>query len=261
MVSALLEAARAQWELAKPAPAVEPAGKVLIAGVSSTRSLGFIIGEHMKTSGWETVLTTRRADKLAATLAGHDVRVLDYPDDTAVLSEITGLTGLVFCLAKTDVTERGRGLLGVSAENFLQTLYVSSYAFIEIVREVQARNPELRSIVALSFLGGERIVKGYEVIGVAKAALEHSVRTLASELGPLGIRVNAVSAGSVPTPSSRVLPDFRRVHSVLAERSFLRRNTCAADVAHSVGFLLGEGGRGVTGEVLQVNGGLSHTVI
>ncbi len=235
--------------------------KVLVVGVSSRRSLGFVIGEHMREAGWDTVLTTRRADRLAEIAPDHDIRTLDYPGNLDVLGDIDDVTGMVFCLAKTDVAERGRGLLGMSEQNFLQTMSTSCYAFIELVREVQRRNPRLKSIVALTFLGGEQVVPGYEVIGIAKAALEHAVRALAAELGPEGIRVNAVSAGSVPTASSRVLPDFRRVHETLARRAFLRRSVTPDEIAGATAFLLSDASGGITGEILQVNAGVRNALL
>ena len=240
-----------------------PAGaeKALIVGVSSRRSLGFVIGERMREAGWDTVMTTRRAERLSEIALGHEIRVLDYPNSLDTLDDVENVTGLVFCLAKTDVGERGRGLLGVSEANFLQTLNTSCYAFIAIVREVRRRNPDLRSVVALSFLGSEQIVPGYEVLGIAKAALEHSVRALAAELGPEGVRVNGVSAGSIPTASSRVLPDFRKVHDILARRSFLRRNVTSQEVADATAFLLDERSGGLTGEILHVNAGIRHAVL
>jgi len=246
------------FDLRKP---VRKTNKVLVVGVSSKRSLGLAIGEHMHQCGWETVLTTRRPEKLSAMAPRHDVRMLDYPDDIEAIDDLQDLTGLVFCLAKTDVADKGSGLLGVSEENFLKTISTSCYAFIALVREVQRRNPNLRSVVALTFLGGERVVPGYEVLGVAKAALEHSVRALAAELGHENVRVNAVSAGAVPTTSSRVLPDFRKVHEALSRQSFLRRGVTAEEVAGATAYLLGEQSGGMTGEILQVNGGLRHTVL
>jgi enoyl-[acyl-carrier protein] reductase I len=247
------------FDLRKPA---ERTNKVLVVGVSSKWSLGLAIGEHMYNSGWQTVLTSRRPEKLTAKAPHHDIRFLDYPASMEAINDLTDLTGMVFCLAKTDVTDSSQGgLLGVSEENFLKTIATSSYAFIALVREVQRRNPKLRSVVALTFLGGERVVPGYEVLGVAKAALEHSVRALAAELGHENVRVNGVSAGAVPTTSSRVLPDFRKVHEVLSRQSFLRRGVTAEEVAGATAYLLSDQSGGMTGEILQVNGGLRHTVV
>lgn len=247
------------FELKKPA---EKANKVLVVGVSSKWSLGLAIGEHMHNCGWQTVLTSRRPEKLAAKAPHHDIRFLDYPASIDAIHDLTDLTGMVFCLAKTDIADSAQGgLLGVSEENFLKTIGTSCYAFIALVREVQRRNPKLRSVVALTFLGGERVVPGYEVLGVAKAALEHSVRALAAELGQENVRVNGVSAGAVPTTSSRVLPDFRKVHEVLSRQSFLRRGVTAEEIAGATAYLLSEQSGGMTGEILQVNGGLRHTVV
>ncbi|WP_370199147.1 enoyl-ACP reductase [Roseibium sp.] len=247
------------FDLRKPAVKTN---KVLVVGVSSKRSLGLAIGEHMYQNGWETVLTSRRPEKLSAKTPHHDIRFLDYPQSIDAIDDLTDLTGMVFCLAKTDIGEAGQnGLLGTSEENFLKTISTSCYAFIALVREVQRRNPSLRSVVALTFLGGERVVPGYEVLGVAKAALEHSVRALAAELGHENVRVNGVSAGAVPTTSSRVLPDFRKVHEVLSRQSFLRRGVTAEEVAGAAAYLLSDLSGGMTGEILQVNGGLRHTVL
>lgn len=246
------------FELRRPQPKTN---KVLVVGVSSKRSLGLAIGDHMQQNGWGTVLTTRRPERLSLVAPHHDVRHLDYPENMSAIDDLSDLTGLVFCLAKTDISDKASGLLGVSEENFLKTISTSCYSFIALVREVQRRNPNLRSVVALTFLGGERIVPGYEVLGVAKAALEHSVRALAAELGHENVRVNGVSAGAVPTTSSRVLPDFRRVHEALSRQSFLRRGVTAEEVAGTAAYLLSDQSGGMTGEILQVNGGLRHTVL
>ena len=123
------------FDLRKPAVKTN---KVLVVGVSSKRSLGLAIGEHMYQNGWETVLTSRRPEKLSAKTPHHDIRFLDYPQSIDAIDDLTDLTGMVFCLAKTDIGEAGQnGLLGTSEENFLKTISTSCYAFIALVREVQ----------------------------------------------------------------------------------------------------------------------------
>lgn len=244
----------------RPAPSSQPAGKALIVGVSSRRSIGFGIAEYLADNGWGTVVTTRRKDKFLQVSQRHEVRELDYAESFEDISDLNDVTGLVFCIAKSAVTTPN-GLLGTSRDEFLQTMSDSCYSYISVVNEVVERNPNLKTIVGLSFLGGERVIPGYDSIGVAKAALEQTNRIIASELGERGIRANIVSAGSLRTPASRVLPDFSKVHSILSQRSFLRRPVTSQEIASSVGFLLSEASGGMTGEVLHVNGGLNHSLM
>ncbi|MEM7442078.1 MAG: SDR family oxidoreductase [Pseudomonadota bacterium] len=213
----------------------------------------------MQERGWDTVLTTRRSKERQA-FRNHRLVHFDFPKSTGGIKNVENVDGLVFCLGSTMISEKGSGLSGVSLENFVHTLSVSCFAFIQIVREMSQREDRPNSVVALSFLGGERVVPGYEMMGVAKAALEQSVRTLAYELGPIGMRVNAVSAGAVSTPSARVLPNFRQVQAAIASRTFIRRNVVADDVANAVAFLLSEESAGMSGEIMQVNGGLRHSL-
>ncbi|WP_319532442.1 SDR family oxidoreductase [uncultured Cohaesibacter sp.] len=242
-----------------PANEPKPVGKALVVGVSSRRSIGFGIAEHLADNGWETVVTTRRKDKFQQFSERHDVRELDYSQSYANIDDLNDVTGLVFCIAKSSVIVP-KGLLETSRDEFSQTMLDSCYSYISVIREAVKRNPNLKSIVGLSFLGGEKVVPGYDAIGVAKAALEHANRIIASELGEMGIRANIVSAGSLRTPASRVLPDFSRVHAMLSRRSFLKRPVTTDEVAGAVEFLLSDASGGMTGEVLQVNGGINHSL-
>ncbi|WP_319497445.1 SDR family oxidoreductase [uncultured Cohaesibacter sp.] len=243
----------------QPQRPVAPQGKAMIVGVSSRRSIGFGIAEQLADHGWDTMVTTRRKEKFLEISQRHEVRELDYAEGFDDIADVTDLTGLVFCIAKSSVTSQ-KGLLGTSRDEFLQTISDSAYSYIAVVNEVLKRNPNLKSIVALSFLGGEKVIPGYDAIGVAKAALEQTNRILASELGERGIRCNIVSAGSVRTPASRVLPDFSKMHALLSLQSFLRRPVTNEEIAGSVEFLLSDASGGMTGEVLQVNGGLNHSM-
>lgn len=231
--------------------------RALILGVSSPRSLGFAVGEKMQARGWDTILSTRRSKERQA-FRNHRLVHFDYPNDIDDIKLVDNVDGLVFCLGSTQIGEKNAGLTGASYDNFVHTLTVSCFAFIQVVREMSQRDYKPSSVVALSFLGSERVVPGYEMMGVAKAALEQSVRTLAYELGPIGMRVNAVSAGAVSTPSARVLPNFRQVQAAMAAMTFIRRNVGADDVANAVSFLLSDESAGISGEIMQVNGGLRH---
>ncbi|MEN6606847.1 MAG: SDR family oxidoreductase, partial [Bryobacteraceae bacterium] len=115
------------------------------------------------------------------------------------------------------------------------------------------------SILTLTYLGSTRVVTNYNVMGVAKAALEAAMRYLSSELGPRNIRVNAISAGPIKTASSRAIKDFSSVLDFVAERAPLRRNTDPAEVADAAVFLASDMGRGVTGNILYVDAGFQIT--
>jgi enoyl-[acyl-carrier protein] reductase I len=126
---------------------------------------------------------------------------------------------------------------------------------VAVARAAAPLMPNGGSILTLSYLGSVRVIPNYNVMGVAKAALEASMRYLASDLGPSNIRVNAISAGPVKTASARGVKDFSRILEVVAQHAPLRRNTDPAEVADTAVFLASRLGRGVTGNVLYVDAG------
>jgi enoyl-[acyl-carrier protein] reductase I len=133
---------------------------------------------------------------------------------------------------------------------------VSAYSLVAVARAAAPHMSAGGSITTLTYLGSIRVIPHYHVMGVAKAALEASVRYLASDLGPRNIRVNAISAGPVKTASARAIKDFSGVLDTVAKRAPLRRNTDPAEVADAAVFLASSLGRGVTGNVLFVDSGL-----
>ena len=134
-------------------------------------------------------------------------------------------------------------------------LEVSAYSLVAMARRAAPLMKEGGSIVTLTYYGAEKVVKNYNVMGVAKAALEASVRYLAADLGPEGIRVNAVSAGAIKTLSAKGIRGFNEMLNVYAERTPLRRNVDPQEVGSASVFLLSDAARGVTGEVLHVDSG------
>jgi enoyl-[acyl-carrier protein] reductase I len=234
---------------------------VLVIGSSSKTSIGYEIASTCARAGKPVIITSRRRkflEKLES--EGFETRYLDYPASCEALSSLPILSGVVFCLAKTDVRELRGGLVETIEENFHQTMIVNCFALIDLTRRLRPGLAERGSIIALTFFGSSTVIPGYGLMGVAKAALEQTIRTLACELGGEGVRVNGISAAAVPTVSSRPLPGFGQTSKVLAENSFLRRRVDPSEIASAAMWLLSDESGGVTGEVIQVNGGIRHAL-
>jgi len=250
-------------------------GKVgLIVGVANKRSIAWAIAQAAAAEGATLVLTyqdrfAEHVQELAATLDPAPVLLpCDVQDDAqidAVFAHIAatggGLDFLVHGVAFASRDELTGPFTNTSREGFRLALDVSAYSLIALARGarpfMEARGGG--SIVALSFLGSDRVFPNYNVMGVAKAALESTVRYLAADLGPTNIRVNAVSAGPIKTLAAVGIGGFSSILNVVRERAPLRRTVETSEVADASVFLLGPAGRGVTGEVLMVDAGF-HAV-
>ena len=166
---------------------------------------------------------------------------------------------VVHAIAFSDKTELDGLYIDTSRDNFLKTMDISVYSFTSVAQKASKLLSDDGSLLTLTYYGAERVMPHYNVMGVAKAALEASVRYLASDLGPRGIRVNAISAGPIKTLAASGIGDFRYILKWNELNSPLRRNVTVDDVGRSGLFLLSELGSGVTGEVLHVDSGY-HTV-
>lgn len=246
-------------------------GKVgLIVGVANKRSIAWAIAQAAAAEGATLVLTyqdrfAEHLQDLAATLTPAPVLLpLDVQDDaqiaavyTEIASRYGGLDFLVHGAAFAPREELTNPFTNTTREGFRIALDVSAYSLIALARGarplMEARGGG--SIVALTFLGADRVFPNYNVMGVAKAALESSVRYLAADLGPLNIRVNAVSAGPIKTLAAAGVGGFSSILGVVRERAPLRRTVETSEVADASVFLLGPAGRGITGEVLMVDAG------
>ena len=174
----------------------------------------------------------------------------------ATLEEKWGkLDFLVHAIAYSDKNELKGKYVDTSFDNFQQTMNISCYSFTALAKRASAMMKEGGSLVTLSYLGAETVVPHYNVMGVAKAALEASVRYLAADLGPQGIRVNAISAGPVKTLAASGIGDFRYILKWNEYNSPLGRNTTIEDVGGAGVYLLSDLGAGTTGEVLHVDSG------
>jgi enoyl-[acyl-carrier protein] reductase I len=246
-------------------------GKVgLIVGVANKRSLSWSIAQAAAQAGATIVLTYQgrfeeHVGELADTLSPRPlVLPLDVQNDAeidAVFARIQaehgGLDFLVHGVAFANRDDITNPFIQTSRDGFRLALDISAYSLIALARGakplMEARGGG--SIVTLTYLGSTRVFPNYNVMGVAKAALESCVRYLAADLGPQNIRVNAISAGPIKTLAAAGIGGFSNILGVVREKAPLRRTIEASEVADAAIFLLGQSGRGVTGETLMVDSG------
>jgi len=246
----------------------------LIVGVANKRSISWAIAQAAAAAGARLALTypSARLEENVRDLAAQIQDPVLAPCDVASDQQIADLAatidrefgGLDFLLhgaAFAPAAELSNPFVDTSREGFRIALDVSVYSLVALARAV-APLMEKRgggSIVTLTFLGSQRVFPNYNVMGVAKAALEASVRYLAADLGPRAIRVNAVSAGPIKTLAAAGISGFSSILQVYRDRAPLRRNVELAEVADAAMFLLGPESRAVTGEVLLVDSGFHVT--
>ncbi len=247
------------------------AGKrALIVGLLSDRSIAYGIAEAMRREGAEIAVTyvgerfKERITELAATVGSRLVYDMDVADDAAIDATFAALRRewdsldiLVHSVAfaprealagrYTDVTSR---------EAFRIAHEISSYSLTALARAAKPMmTGRAGAIVTLSYLGAVRSIPGYNVMGVAKASLESTVRFLAADLGPDGIRVNAISAGPIKTLAAAGIAGFRKMLGHVAAANPIRRNVSQEDVGNAAAFLCSDLAAGITGEILYVDGG------
>ncbi len=240
----------------------------LILGIANKWSLAYSIAQAFSRESARLVLTylgERQKESIEELSKGFDVAAIlpcDVTRDeelaalTWSLRELGRLDAVVHCLAFANREDLSRPFVETGREGFSLALNVSSYSLVAVARATAGLMTEGGSLSTLTYLGSTRIVSGYNVMGVAKAALEASMRYLAEDLGPRKIRVNAISAGPVKTASARAIKDFSSVLEVAPQRAPLRRNTDPAEVADAAVFLASDLGRGITGNILFVDSGM-----
>ena len=242
----------------------------LIVGVANKRSIAWAIAQATARRGAQLALTYqgRFEDHVKELSEGLQPSPLVLPCDVtsdeeiaAVFSRIEqefgGLDFVVHGAAFAPREELEASFLNTSRGGFRTTLDISAYSLIALARGA-APLMEKRgggSVLTLSYLGSQRVVPGYHVMGVAKAALEATVRYLAADVGPKNIRVNAVSAGPIKTLAAAGIKGFSNILHIYPERAPLRRNVETGEVAEAAAFLLSDAGKGVTGEVMYVDAG------
>lgn len=240
----------------------------LIMGVANNRSIAWGIAKAVVAQGAEVALTyqgdalKKRVEPLAAELGTSVVLPCDVTDRASVdalfteLERVWGqLDFLVHAIAFSDKKELDGRYVDTSEENFTQTMLVSCYSLTALARRAEKLMTDGGSIVTLTYYGAEKVMPHYNVMGVAKAALEASVRYLASDLGKNRIRVNAISAGPIKTLAASGIADFRYILRWNEYNSPLRRTVTLDDVGGSGVYLLSDLSKGVTGEVHHVDAG------
>jgi len=244
----------------------------LVVGVANKRSIAWAIAEAASRAGARLAVTyqgERLEENVRELSTGLDNPLIlpcDVTDDGQIAAvfarigeEFGGLDFVVHGAAYAPREELAAGFpfVQTSRAGFALTLDVSAYSLIALARGalplMESRGGG--SILTLTYLGSERVFQNYNVMGVAKAALEASVRYLAADLGPKNIRVNAISAGPIKTLAASGISGFSSILQVYRDRAPLRRTVETAEVADAAMFLLGPAGRGVTAEVLMVDAG------
>ena len=198
------------------------------------------------------------AAELAAAVVGH-CDVTDPATIDAVFAEVERLWGkldfVVHCIAFSDKDELTGRYVETTEGNFTKSMLISCYSFTAVAQRAEKLMTEGGSLLTLSYYGAEKWMPHYNVMGVAKAALEASVRYLAADLGEKNIRVNAISAGPIKTLAASGIGDFRYILKWNEYNSPLRRTVTIEEVGETAAFLLSPMGRGITGEILHVDAG------
>ena len=239
----------------------------LILGVANRWSLAYAIAQAFRREGAKLLLTYQgerqkeTVDELGGELGAAAIFDCDVTKDadlvrlTETLQPHGRLDAVVHSIAFANREDLSRPFLETSREGFSLANDVSAYSLVSVARATAPLMTEGGSLTTLSYLGSTRVATNYNVMGVAKAALEASTRYLASELGAKGIRVNAISAGPVKTTSARGVKDFGKMLEVVASKSPLKRNCEPAEVGDTAVFLASDLGRGVTGNIIFVDAG------
>ena len=240
----------------------------LVMGVANNRSIAWGIARAARAAGAQLAFTyqgdalEKRVRPLAAELDAAVVGHCDVTDPAsidAVFAEVERLWGkldfVVHCIAFSDKDELTGRYVDTSEGNFTRSMLISCYSFTAVAQRAEKLMTEGGSLLTLSYYGAEKWMPHYNVMGVAKAALEASVRYLAADLGEKNIRVNAISAGPIKTLAASGIGDFRYILKWNEYNAPLRRTVTIEEVGETAAFLLSPMGRGITGEILHVDAG------
>ena len=240
----------------------------LVMGVANERSLAWGIANVCAAQGAEIAFTyqgealQKRVTPLAALVGSKLVLPCDVTDEASVEAlfknihkEWGNIDFLVHAIAYSDKAQLDGLYVNTTRDNFLRTMDVSCFSFTSVARHAMPLMPNGGSMLTLSYLGAERVMPHYNVMGVAKAALEASVRYLAVDLGSKNIRVNAISAGPIKTLAASGIGDFRHILKWNEINAPLKRNVSILEVGNSALYLLSDLGTGITGELLHVDAG------
>ena len=240
----------------------------LILGVANERSIAWAIAQALSAAGARLALTYQgdrlkeRVERLSGSLMDPVLLPCDATDDGQIEQvfeslgrEFGELSFLIHSIAFANREDLSGRFVDTSRDGFRLALEVSAYSLLPMVRQAAPLMKAGGSVVAMTFEASQRVYPGYNVMGSAKAALEHAVRQLAFEMGPSNVRVNAISAGPLETLAARGISGFRDMRHVHAERAPLQRNITVEEVANTALFLCSSMSSGITGTVIPVDAG------
>ena len=240
----------------------------VIFGLANKRSIAWSIAQKLHEAGWRLAITyqnerlEQEAKGLITDLPGAEGFMCDVSSDEQIAKLFEQLKarygvlhGLVHSVAFAPADDLKGEFVNTTREGFRIAHDISVYSLIAVCRAAAPLMPSGGGVVTLTYYGAEKVVPKYNVMGVAKAALEATVRYLADNLGPKNIRVNAISAGPIKTLAARGISQLGEMLKSHAERSPLKRNVDPAEVGSTATFLLSEGGSGITGETIYVDCG------
>ncbi len=242
--------------------------KGVIMGLTNEHSIAWSIAKRLKNEGAELIFTypndrlATRMKPLVESLGCKIMLQCDVLDEASITTtfqrigeEFGKLDFLVHSIAFSDKSELKGRYINTTKDNFLTTMHVSCFSFTEICKFAEPLMSDGGSIITLSYYGAEKVMPNYNVMGVAKAALECSVRYLSEDLGRSRVRVNAISAGPIKTLAASGIGDFSHILSFNSKHSPLRRTVSQEEVAGSALYLLSDLSSGVTGEIHYVDAG------
>lgn len=246
--------------------------KVLITGIRNKWSIAYGAAVAAHKQGAKLVFTFMGEDnrpkieELISEFDGAKAYELDVSEDatiekvfTQIKEECGKIDGILHSIAHANTDDLQNDFLYTSRSGYAHANDCSAYSLVAMARIAKQVGliDEGASIVALTYHGSTKVLPGYNVMGVAKAALEASIRYLANDLGPMGIRINGVSAGPIKTLSARGIKDFSTIQDVMGEKAPLRRNVTAEEVGNTVVFLMSDMSSAITGQIVYADSGFS----
>ena len=245
---------------------------ILIMGIRNKWSIAYGAAQAAYENGAKLIFTfmgeenREKIEELISEFKGAKAYTCDASKDEeleelfkTIKSEYGKINGILHSIAHANTQDLRNDFINTSKEGFAHANDVSAYSLVatcRIAKELDVLADDA-SIVALTYYGSTKVLEGYNVMGVAKAALECSIRYLASNLGPEGIRVNAISAGPIKTLSAKGIKDFNSILDVVEEKAPLRRNVTTKEVGNAVTFMLSDMSRAITGQVVYADSGYS----
>ena len=243
---------------------------ILVTGISNRYSIAYSVASKLVSEGYRLIVTYPRGHKERLerlNINGVDMLLeLEASSEESIqecIAEIknkyTKIDGFLHSIAFSDSTQLCKDFFAITKENFMNAVDISAYSLFAITKEIVKQNlmPDGGSILTMTYIGSNRVIPHYNVMGPIKAALESFVRYLSNAIGRFNIRVNALSSGPVDTLSARGIKDFRHIFNVNRKSSPLKRNINHDDISKSALYLLSDMSSGITGEIHYVDGGFN----